>query len=175
MHIKDKEQPTWPQFTLNGLYDFVTATPTWPTRLMHGSKEGMSWECKTPGFQWYSASQLVFPPFPWYWEFPPVEQLSSHQQEDIGHTGKLPGEMILRWSVYKIRWRWSLVRLVQVVGSSEEEYWETEQKGGSYGTADALWRFKQSDGFPLNSQRASVIKRKGSHVKEKPFQLQPLE
>lgn len=51
----------------------------------------------------------------------------------------------------------------------------TEQRGGSYGTADALRHFKLSDGVPLISQKASVNNRKGSHVKKKPFQLQPLE
>lgn len=29
----------------------------------------------------------------------------------------------------------------------------TEQRGDSYGTADALRHFEQSDGFPLMSQR----------------------
>lgn len=55
----------------------------------------------------------------------------------------------------------------RTTGDGAEGRSACQDQGGCYGTADALWHFKQST--------ASVINRKGSRVKKKPIRLQPLE
>lgn len=62
---------------------------------------------------------------------------------------KQTAEKILSRSAYEFRW----------YGCRSSEFsWRggalgTEQRGDSYGTADTLRHFEQSDGFPLMSQR----------------------
>lgn len=83
-------------------------------------------------------------------------------------------KMVFSRSLFKIRWHgcwWGWFRSLgaqrKTTVDGAEGRSACQDQGGCYGTADALWHFKQST--------ASVINRKGSHVKKKPFQLQPLE
>lgn len=93
--------------------------------------------------------------------FPPVELLSGHQWEDSGRTGRPLVEMCQTGCLKKSYWsdlsRGSDDVVVGEVGSGRWEHegrpLGTEQRGGSYGTADALRHFKLSDGFPLISQQ----------------------
>lgn len=151
--------------------------------MMHDSARGMSWKCKTHlEFNDIQAASFLFLPFHDINVFRPLELLSGHQQEDSGRTGMLRVEMCETgcWKRYSADLSWRSDDMV--FGELGSGHWEhrgrplgTEQRRGSYGTADALRHFKQSDGFLLVSQQDSVINRKGSHVKKKPFQLQPLE
>lgn len=121
----------------------------------------------TPGTQCYSASQLPF--LQWRCSVATSERtvfvLGGSWWKSVKQKGY--SAVLFIWSDD-----------IGEVGSGQEHGGRTlgtEQKGGSYGTADTLRHFKQSDGFPLISQRLQSSTEKGSHVEKKSFQLQPLE
>lgn len=102
--------------------------------------------------------------------FPPVELLS-------GRTGRLLVEMCQTGC-----WKWYSADLSigsdDMVGSGRWEHGGrplgTEKRGGSYGTADSLRLFPTVRWLFSHQPTASVINKKGSHVKKEPFQLEPL-
>lgn len=134
---------------------------------MHNSEErNVLGTRNTPGIHWYSASQLLFSPFPLQNEaFPSAELLFGHQWEDGGcSTGRLRVEMCEMRS-----WKWHSADVINgmVIGEVGTDCWGhrgkstgQEQRWGFYGTADALQQFSS----PSQQPTASVINRKGSHV-----------
>lgn len=122
----------------------------------------------------FSQSVSFFLPFHGIDAFPPVELLSGHQREDNGHTGRLLVEMMLSRSVCRIRWHgcwWGCFSLFRA-------RWKTTGDGAEGRLLWHSWRSPTCQAVRwLSSHQptASVINRKGSHVKKKPFQLQPLE
>lgn len=128
----------------------------------------------------YSACQLLFSPFPWcVWIFscwaaqwPPAEDGGCTRKLWVeiceGHCWK----MVISRSLLKIRWHghwWGWFRSLgaQRKTSMDGAEGRSACQGGCNIAQLTLWYFNQST--------ASVINRKGSQVKKKPFQLQPLE
>lgn len=114
--------------------------------------------------------------------FPPVELLSGHQWEDSGRTGRPLVEMCQTGC-----WKMILIRFVKRI-RRRGCWWGWFRSLGAWRktTGDGaegrlLWYSWRSATFqtvrwlPSHQPTASVINRKGSHVKKKPFQLQPRE
>lgn len=146
---------------------------------MHGSEEGMSLHLESNDIQ--PVSFLCLPLYDYCCISsggdappPPVRGWWSYLEA--------PGD-----NVWCTCWNWCSADrftnsddvVVAEVGSGCWEYGGrplgTEKSGGSYGTADAPLTSQAVRWFSSHQPAAPVINRKGSHVKKKPFQLQPLE
>lgn len=131
----------------------------------------------TPGIQWYSAGQLPFFSFPWHWcvscsaatWWSPARGQWYYWEAPGGNVWHVLPEMTLSRFVCEI------VVVVEVgSGRMEEDHWGRSRGGVSYGTADALRHFRQSDGFLLISQRLQSSTEKAATWRRNHFNFKHL-
>lgn len=143
--------------------------------MMHGTEEGMSWKSKTHlefndiqpvSIPFFSLSMVLMHFLQWSCSVATSET-----------TMVILGGSWWKWCSADLSVRSDDVVVGEVVSVCSEHGGRplgTEQRGGSYGTADALRHVRQSDGFPLISQRLQSLTEKAATWRRNHFNFNHL-